>query len=68
MSKIENLTAELCDQLMQKASSGDLDSIKSTVVMLIEYSAYEVARHRDSEASASLFNLAKEFARAFPIV
>lgn len=66
MSKLENLTAELCDQLMEKASSGDLDSIKDTVVMLIEYTAYELSRHRDSEASASLFNLAREFVRTFP--
>lgn len=66
MSNIENLTAELCDQLMQEASAGDLEKIKKTVAMLIEYSAYEVARHRHARASISLFHIAKEFENAFP--
>lgn len=66
MSKIENLTAELCDQLMQKASSGDLQSLKKTVAMLIEYAAYEIARHRHKDASVALFKIAKEFEENFP--
>lgn len=67
MSKIENLTTELCDHLMQEASSGDLENIKKTVTMLIEYSAYELARHRHAKASVSLFLIAKEFENAFPV-
>ncbi|MEO3417415.1 hypothetical protein AAFO92_22380 [Roseovarius sp. CAU 1744] len=66
MSKIEDLTAELCDQLMQKASAGDLESVKKTVVMLIEYAAYEVARHRHSNASSILFCVAKECENILP--
>ncbi|SMC13728.1 hypothetical protein ROA7745_03587 [Roseovarius aestuarii] len=66
MSKLENVTAELCDQLMIEASSGDLNCIKNTVAMLIEYSACELARHKNSEASILLLDVAKEFERTFP--
>ena len=65
MSKIETMTAELCDQLMEEASSGELDHIKKTIMILIEFSSYEVARHGYNGAAAKLSKVAAEFDRSF---
>ena len=65
MSKIENLTAELCDELMKEAASGNLEQIKKSISMLLEYSSYEIARHGDSIAAAALVRAAKHFEESF---
>ena len=65
MSKTENMAAELCDQLMAEASTGDLQKIKTAIVMLVEYSAFEMARHHGANAAGPLFDLAKDFEDRF---
>ena len=65
VSKIENLTAELCDELMKEAASGHLGHIRKSISMLLEYSSYEVARHGDSVAAAALLRTAKYFEECF---
>ncbi len=66
MSKIETLTAELCDELMVQASSGDMEHIKSAIVMLIEYSGCEFARHNKPNQASYMFLLAKDIEYSFP--
>lgn len=66
MSKIEKLAAKLCDEMMVEASSGNLENIKKTIAMLIEFSGYEVARNCNSDAAITLLKLAKCFEDAFP--
>ncbi|MFD1157919.1 hypothetical protein [Roseovarius aestuarii] len=60
MSKIDNLTAELCDELMIAASCGKLEHIKSVILMLIEYSSVELGRHDRLEAASALHRIAKD--------
>lgn len=66
MSKIEEAAATLCDELMLKARSGELDCIKKTVLMLLEYSIIELNRRGDTDAAQTIQMLAAGFNRCFP--
>lgn len=65
MSRIDNLTAELCDELMIAASRGKLEHIKSVILMLIEYSSVELEKHNKAEAALALHRIAKDLERSF---
>ncbi len=65
MSRIDNLTAELCDELMIAASRGKLEHIRSVILMLIEFSSVELEKHNKTEAAVFLHRIARDFDRSF---
>ena len=65
MSRIDNLTAELCDELMTAASHGKLEHIRNAILMLVEYSSVELGKHRKVETALALKRIAKDVERSF---
>lgn len=65
MNEIQNKAAELCDLLMKEAKSGDLSEVEQTIVLLIEYAGYELARHSGGKLSTSVFLAAQDLTKAF---
>lgn len=65
MNEIQDRAAELCDLLMTEAKSGDLTVVEETIVLLIEYAGYELARHSSSSLATSIFLASQELTKAF---
>ncbi len=67
MSRIDDLTAELCDELMVAASSGKLEHIKGVVLMLIDFSSVELSKHNKTEAASALLRIGKDLDASFSL-
>ncbi|MDT8328973.1 MAG: hypothetical protein RQ750_16610, partial [Roseovarius sp.] len=59
MSKIERLTIELCNEMMDAVAKGQLETVTATAVSIIEYSGYELARQGRTSSSIVLFQAAR---------